>query len=220
VPDVTATHPASDLTPKTAKGNRTRALLKASARDVFGRQGFTSARVSDITTGAQMSSGIFYRYYADKDAVRDELLSDLLSDVVSFARESWEPADPMRSVLRTTEKYLSFYRDNRDLYKIMIEVAQHQPRVRAQWIDAREEFYRRIGRMLRRAQDQGVARSDMDCELAAVLLGGMTEYYAYMWFVEERSSDLDIAAVAAEITNLWERGAFGIGRLSPPVEHA
>jgi AcrR family transcriptional regulator len=208
------------LTPKTAKGNRTRALLKASARDVFGRQGFTSARVSDITAGAGMSNGIFYRYYTDKDAVRDELLSDLLRDVVGFARESWEPSDPMRSVLRTTEKYLTFYRDNRDLYKIMIEVAQHQPQVRAQWVEAREEFYRRIGRMLRRAQDQGIARADMDCGLAAVLLGGMTEYYAYMWFVEERSSELDIPAVAQQITDLWERGAFGAGTLSSPVDHA
>jgi len=218
VPDVVTSEPATALTPKTAKGNRTRALLKSSARDVFGRQGFTSARVSDITAGAGMSNGIFYRYYTDKDAVRDELLSDLLTGVVSFARDSWEPTDPMKSVLRTTEKYLTFYRDNRDLYKIMIEVAQHQPQVRAQWINAREEFYRRIGRMLSRAQDQGIARAGMDCDLAAVLLGGMTEYYAYMWFVEDRGSSLDIPAVAQQITDLWERGAFGSGPFVPPSE--
>lgn len=198
----------TDLTPKTAKGNRTRALLKASAREVFGRQGFKSARVSDITAGASMSSGIFYRYYADKDAVRDELLSDLLKDVVAFARDSWDPNDPLRSVLRTTEKYFTFYRDNRDLYKIMIEVAQHEDQVRVKWVAAREEFYRRIGRMLRRAQDQGVGRRDMDPDLAAALLGGMTEYYAYMWFVEERSSEVDIPTVAREVTNLWAYGAF------------
>jgi hypothetical protein len=88
-------------------------------------------------------------------------------------------------------------------------------------VDAREEFYRRIGRMLKRAQDQGLARRDMNSELAAVLLGGMTEYYAYMWFVEERSSELDIPTVALQITSLWERGAFGGDPLAPPpVEHA
>ncbi|MCW2601118.1 MAG: hypothetical protein JWM02_2947 [Frankiales bacterium] len=197
-----------DLTPKTAKGNRTRARLKASAREVFGRQGFKSARVSDITAGAAMSSGSFYRYYADKDAVRDDLLSDLLKDVVAFARDSWEPTDPMRSVLRTTEKYFTFYRDNRDLYKILIEVAQHEEHVRRQWIAAREEFYSRISRMLKRAQAQGLGRPDLDPDLAAALLGGMTEYYAYMWFIEDRPSDLDILTVADQVTRLWAHGTF------------
>jgi len=197
-----------DLTPKTAKGDRTRASLKAAAREVFSRQGFKNSRISDITAEAALSSGSFYGYYADKDAVCDELLSDLLKDVVTFARDNWEPSDPTRSVLRTTEKYFTFYRDNRDLYKLLIEVAQHKDDVRAKWIQAREEFYQRISRMLRRAQDQGLARTDINPDVAAKLLGGMTEYYAYMLYVEDHGSDLDIPTVAHEVTQLWGYGVF------------
>jgi len=192
----------------TAKGNRTRGLLKSCAREVFSRQGFQSARISDITELAEKSSGIFYRYYADKEAVRDELLSDLLREVVGFARDSWDPSDPLRSVSNTTEKYFTFYRDHRDLYKLVIEVSQTEDHVRAQWIAAREDFYTRISRMLRRAQELGVARADMEPDLAATLLGGMTEYFAYMWFVEQRPCEQDIPTVAAEVTQLWAQGAF------------
>jgi len=216
---MTLHYPNVDLTPKTAKGDRTRALLKASAREVFGRKGFKNSRISDITAEAALSSGSFYVYYADKDAVCDELLSDLLQDVVTFARDNWEPSDPSRSVLRTTEKYFTFYRDNRDLYKLLIEVAQHKDDVRAKWIKAREEFYQRISRMLRRAQDQGLARADMNPDLAAALLGGMTEYYAYTWYIENHGMDLDIPTVAQEVTQLWASGAFLPTTLGPRTKH-
>lgn len=196
------------LVPKTEKGNRTRALLKASARAVFGKQGYANARIADITAQAKLSQGSFYRYFVDKDDVLIELLDDLLHEVVNVARESWTAENPLHSVRVTTEKYLSFYEVNRDLYAILIEVAQSNEQVRAMWLQARDEFYTRIARMIRRAQAEGIAHQEMDPGLAAVLLGGMTEQYAYACYVERRALDVELPAVVTQISLLWAHGLF------------
>jgi enoyl-CoA hydratase/carnithine racemase/AcrR family transcriptional regulator len=201
----------SELQPRTQKGNRTRALLKTSARKAFGRNGYGNARISDITSEAKLSQGSFYRYFADREAVLYELLEDLLRDVVEFARESWSAADPARSVRTATKKYLDFYRENADLYAMLIEVAQSDPRVRQMWSDARDVFYRRIARMVTRAQARELADASLDPEFIATLLGGMTEQYAYTCFVEGRYSSLSLDEIVEQMSLVWARAIFREG---------
>jgi enoyl-CoA hydratase/carnithine racemase/AcrR family transcriptional regulator len=200
-----------DLQPRTEKGNRTRAVLKASARKVFGRNGYGNARISDITSEAKLSQGSFYRYFTDKEAVLNELLEDLLRDVVDFARDSWSSSDPARSVRSTTQKYLSFYQENADLYAMLIEVAQSDPRVRQMWIEARDVFYQRIARMISRAQSAGLADPALDAEFVATLLGGMTEQYAYASFVEGRPSTLSFDEIVSQMSRIWAHAIFREG---------
>ncbi|HEY0903024.1 MAG TPA: enoyl-CoA hydratase-related protein [Marmoricola sp.] len=199
---------AGPLPPRTEKANRTRALMKASARTVFGRAGYGSARISDITAQAKLSQGSFYRYFADKEAVLHELLEDLLRGVVDFARESWSAAEPARSVRVTTRKYLQFYRDNADLYRLLIEVAQTDSRVRHMWGEARDVFYARIARMITRAQEQDLAPPELNPEFIAMLLGGMTEQYAYACYVEGRYASLPLDDVVDQISLVWANAIF------------
>ncbi|MGC9671397.1 enoyl-CoA hydratase-related protein [Planosporangium sp. 12N6] len=198
----------ADLQPRTQKGNRTRSLLKTSARNVFGRIGYGHARVSDITSEANLSQGSFYRYFTDKEAVLMELLEDLLRDVVAFARDSWLPTEPTRSVYTTTRKYLTFYEKNADLYAMLIEAAQREPRVREMWIQARDVFYHRIARMITRAQAEGLADPSLDAEFTATLFGGMTEQYAYACFVEGRPSSLSFDDVVTQMSRIWANAIF------------
>ncbi|WP_269304990.1 enoyl-CoA hydratase-related protein [Aeromicrobium sp. HA] len=205
---VSANEAGPDLTPRTTKGTRTRAVLKGSARTVFGRTGYSSARISDITSEAKLSQGSFYRYFPDKEKVRNELLEDLLRDVAAVARASWSPEEPTRSIWATTVRYLEYYRENADLYALLVESSQSDLDVRQMWLDTRQVFYDRIAHMIRRAQKEGVADPGIDAAFTAALLGGMTEQYAYSNFVEGRQGGLDSDAAADEITRVWSRAIF------------
>jgi enoyl-CoA hydratase/carnithine racemase/AcrR family transcriptional regulator len=205
----TASGPDAPPQPRTQKGNRTRALLKSAARSTFARSGgYSSARISDITTQAKLSQGSFYRYFPDKEGVLHELLEDLLNEVVEFAREHWSAADPEKSVRATTQKYLEFYRDNADLYRLLIEVAQTDAHVRRIWGEARDAFYVRIARMITRAQDEGIAPRDLDPGFIAALLGGMTEQCAYACFVEGRFSSTPMEQLVDQMTKVWTSAIF------------
>lgn len=58
---------------------RTETALKAAARVVFARQGFLSAKISDITAEAGRAAGSFYNHFASKEAVLEALLTDWIT---------------------------------------------------------------------------------------------------------------------------------------------
>jgi hypothetical protein len=79
------------------------------------------------------------------------------------------------------------------------------------WIEARNIFYRRIARMITRAQDVGLADPSLDAEFTATLFGGMTEQYAYACFVEGRPSSLSFEDVVAQMSRIWANAIFREG---------
>nr|WP_246331248.1 TetR/AcrR family transcriptional regulator [Saccharopolyspora hordei] len=178
------------------------------ARTVFGRSGFAASRVADIAAEAGMSSGAFYRYYADKREALVELLTGLLQGLFEQSRAKWNPADAVESVVITTERYFRYYADNADLFRVLHETAQTDPEIEAMQAESRRGFHDRIIRMARRGIERGVLRPDLDPELSAAFLGGMTEHYAYTRFVLRRYPDRDITEVSRELTAFWARGAL------------
>lgn len=194
--------------PKTSKGRGSKAALLEAARAVFGRDGFAAARVSDIAARASMSNGAFYRYYTDKRGVLTELITRLLAELYDESRARWDARAPIDSVVLTTERYLRFYERNRDLFRVLHETMQTDPEIEAMQAETRRHFHERIVRMIERGSQRGFIRPNLDPELGAALLGGMTEHYAYTRFVLDRYPDQDLAKVSDELARLWAYGAF------------
>ncbi len=70
--------------PRTPEANQRireaqRAKILESARRVFARKGM-DATITDIATEAQMSLGLAYRYFADKEAIVSELVKQTVPD--------------------------------------------------------------------------------------------------------------------------------------------
>jgi AcrR family transcriptional regulator len=200
------TIPVAD--PRTKKGRGSKEALLQAARVVFGRDGFAAARVADIADAAGMSTGAFYRYYTDKRAVLIELITLLLAQLYDQSQARWSAQRPADSVLVTTERYFRFYERNADLFGVLHETIQIDPEIEAMQAASRQHFHRRIVRMIERGLRQGLLRSELDPELGAALLGGMTEHYAYYRFVLHRYPERDLGQVSQELASLWALGAF------------
>jgi AcrR family transcriptional regulator len=69
--------------------SRTRAALVASARRVFGRDGFHGANLATIAREAGLTKGAVYSNF---DGKADLFLAVLDDDMASFEPESWDPA--------------------------------------------------------------------------------------------------------------------------------
>ena len=71
-----------------------RAKILESARSVFARKGM-EATITDIATEAQISIGLAYRYFADKEAIFSELVKQIIpADSVGFQRLLEMPGTP------------------------------------------------------------------------------------------------------------------------------
>lgn len=197
-----------DVEPKTRKGRESKRALMKAARAVFRDHGFAYARVSDMAAQAGMSNGAFYRYFVDKHDVLMALLDELSQEMYEMSREPWQPGDPQHSVRETTQRYFELYRDNADLMRVEIEAAQTEPVVRDLWQGSRNMFYRRIARSLRRGQEQGIVRRELDADLAASLLGGMTEHYAYLQYVLNEQPNRSTKMLAEQVALIWASGVY------------
>lgn len=202
--------------PKTDRGHRMKAKLLRAARRVYARDGFAAARIVDIVAEAEASAGTFYRYFDDKHAALMALLEGLFADFYHLSRSPWQSSNPTLSIFITTRRYFEVYRDNGDLMKLLLEVAQTDDEVRDLWNRSRARFLGRIELALTRGQEEGVIRKPLDCKLCASLLGGMTEQFAYMSFVLRLEPDRSLDEITEAVVDLWTRATF----VSPSSEPA
>jgi AcrR family transcriptional regulator len=91
--------------PRTPEANQRireaqRARILESARSVFARKGM-EATITDIAAEAQISLGLAYRYFADKDAIFNELVRELVpADLSGFQRLMEMPGTPGKRLAR------------------------------------------------------------------------------------------------------------------------
>lgn len=195
-------------TPPTKKGQNARQRLLDAGRDVIGAAGYGAARVVDITSKAGLSQGAFYRYFKDRHELLVVLLEEMLAEAFAEARAPWDARRPSESVRLTTIRYFDFYQRNRGLMRTMVETAQSDPIVRDIWNRSRTAFYQRFSRALVKGVQSGTIRDDLDLEVAAELLGSMSEFYAFQRFAlnDHDLKPAEPADVANVLTEIWSKG--------------
>jgi AcrR family transcriptional regulator len=194
--------------PPTTKGRSTRQRLLSVATSLFAEKGYSRVRVADIAAAAGLSPAAFYRYFNDRHELMLTLLQQLTAEAFDFVRVPWRSDDPMYSVLRSTQLYFEFYAGHRALFGLLVELSQTDPEVARIWADSRRLFYSRIAVSLRREVRAGRLRVDVDVDVAAELLGSMTEFYAFQRLVLSDGvvKDVPLDESANALARIWTSG--------------
>jgi AcrR family transcriptional regulator len=165
--------------------DKRRQILDAAVR-VFARQGFHSARVSDIADEAGVAYGLVYHYFPSKDEVLNELFSVrwslLLAAIDEIDRSDASPRDKLASVAGFI---VDSYRYDPELMKVIIvEVTRaansfgrtHLPEIRT--------AYNSIARIVAEGQERGAFRRDIDPIFASMSFYGAIEQLLSGWIFE------------------------------------
>lgn len=190
----------------TPRAQRTRAALLASARTHFERDGFYSARITDIADGAGVAHGTFYTYFDSKETIFLALVDAIIAELF---HENGEPRsarhqanlDPIERVARTNREYLTVYRDNGRLIAIWEELASRHEGAKARLDLGLQRFVNRSEHQIARLQSDGRADRELDPHYAARALTGMVWRFAYMWF--SQGIEYDFEKAVANLTRLW-----------------
>ena len=153
---------------------------------VFARQGFHSARVSDIADEAGVAYGLVYHYFPSKDEVLNELFSVrwslLLAAIDEIDRSDASPRDKLAAVAGFI---VDSYRYDPELMKVIIvEVTRaansfgrtHLPEIRT--------AYDSIARIVAEGQERGAFRRDIDPIFASMSFYGAIEQLLSGWIFE------------------------------------
>ena len=194
--------------PPTPKGRDSRRRLLSAATSLFTERGYAGVRITDITVAAGLSQGAFYRYFKDRRELMLALMQDLTAEAFEFVRVPWDEQDSMDSVLRSTQLYFKFYADHRALFGLLVELGQTDPEAGRIWASSRRAFYARIAQSLRRGIEAGRLRAGLDADVAAELMGSMTEFYAFQRFVLNDGvvKDVPVEDGARALAEIWTSG--------------
>jgi len=196
------TAPPLPAEPLTARGARTRDALVQAARKVFERDGFLSARVTDIADAAGVAHGSFYTYFKDKKEILAAVLAELQEEMLHprLSRTALDD-DPASAIEEANRLYLEAYRGNAGLMALLDDMAAIDEDFLRLRRERTEAFVSRNARAIRRLQKQGLADPELDPEIAALAISSMVSRTAYAAFVWQEDADFD--AVLRTVTRLW-----------------
>jgi AcrR family transcriptional regulator len=75
---------------------RSKAALKQALLELMGQKSFTSISITEIVELANYNRGTFYTHYETKEALLDEIISDLIEDLLQSFRAPYEKTDVFR----------------------------------------------------------------------------------------------------------------------------
>jgi len=199
------------LTDRSVTIDKRRVLLEAAVH-VFARRGYHAARVGDIAEEAGVAHGLLYHYFSSKEEVLETIFRETWSDLLAAVRDVEESGEPAREQIRQVAAILlRSWRRDPDLVRVLVREVTRSPEL-GRRVGEIGEAFAAIERIVRRGQDAGELRDDLDPRLASAILYGAIEEILTGWVLELLPDD-DAAVARAEQT-IAEVVGGGLGALS------
>ncbi|MEU9021216.1 TetR/AcrR family transcriptional regulator [Actinomadura sp. NPDC048394] len=172
------------ITPRSKRGVRTRNALIQAAREVFERDGYLDARITDISKAAGAAAGSFYTYFNDKEEIFAALVEQVQEEMLHpHLRERTGVSDPRGVIEAANREYLQMYRRNARLMALFEQVAQINENFHRLRLERGTAFAERNAKMIQELQERGQADASIDPLVTAYALSAMVSRMAYMVFV-------------------------------------
>jgi AcrR family transcriptional regulator len=169
----------------TAAVDKRRVILDAAVR-VFARQGFHTCRVSDIADEAGVAYGLVYHYFSSKEEILDTLFLERWDVMLSAITET-DASDrsPREKLYAIATFIVESYRHDPDLMKvIVVEVTRAANTFGRTHLAKIREAYEQIAGIVAEAQREGLFRSEVTPEFAALAFYGLVEQVLTAWIFE------------------------------------
>lgn len=168
------------------KKERTRHEIYRTAMELFAQRDYDGVTVEDICAGADVAKATFFAHFENKAALIrafNEQLTEKIAADLAYHEGTAEEA------LQTIIGHLSQEGENNSpVLKKMYREFLVQPELPARAHDANRSFIDLIITIIRKGQEKGEFRTDVQAELAAVSListwGAVTA-----WWVESQEND-------------------------------
>ena len=160
-----------------------RRIILDAAVVVFARQGFHSARVSDIADEAGVAYGLVYHYFGSKDEVLDTLFLERWNVLLDAIHQVDRVADAPREKLRSVTGFIvDSYGHDPDLMKVIIvEVTRAANSFGRKHLAKIREAYDGIADIVAEGQEAGSFRADITPQFAAMAFYGAIEQVLTGW---------------------------------------
>ena len=186
--------------------DKRRLLLEAAVR-VFARRGFHAARVGDIAEEAGVAHGLLYHYFSSKEEVLETIFRETWADLLAAVRDVEESGEPAQEQLRQVAAILlRSWRRDPDLVRVLVRGVTRSSELDRRVGDVGDAFAA-IERIVRRGQESGELRPELDARLTSVIFYGAIEELLTGWVLELLpDSDEDVARAEQTVVEIVSGG--------------
>ncbi len=177
-PMVTVHHSSEALSEsrENSRKNRREQILDAAIK-VFAKNGYHGSRVADIASEAGIAYGLVYHYFRNKEEILRSIFEQrwggFLNALEGIAAEEKSAEDKLLSVAALM---LDAYRVRPDWVKVLVIEIQRSSRfTEPGQLRAVGELFRVVGGIVRRGQETGELRGDVDPDIASSVFIGALE---------------------------------------------
>lgn len=194
---------ATTARPTTDKSRRTRDEILSAARTCFARHGYATTTVEHIVDEAGLSRGSFYTYFESKVHVFRHLAAridrQIAEQVATLSPTAKSGA--YENLLASNRNYLRIVAANADLYRLVDEMAAHDPDIAKARLASHQRHVGRVADTIRRWQRSGKADRTIDVDITSAALVSMLSGFARWMHLEGDAFDED--AAATRLTDMW-----------------
>ncbi len=171
----TVVHPGRRSSATTAANSERRAEILAIAAEIFARKGFQNTTVREIADASGILSGSLYHHFESKEAILDELLStmvtDLCADYRTVVAAGDDPVTTLRNLVHQQFRALVQHRAAITTATNDANLLRELPRF-GHLDEANREIADLWAGVLRQGVEQGLLRGDLDPHLQWAFIRG------------------------------------------------
>jgi TetR/AcrR family transcriptional regulator, fatty acid metabolism regulator protein len=182
--------------PAVSQEEKRRQILEAAVR-AFARKGYHACRVGEIAEEAGVAYGLVYHYFGSKEEVLQTIFRETWTQMLARIGELEAEGDPPHEQVRkVTALILRTWIRDRDLVRVLVREVTRSPEQLQQQIDEIGHAYEALERIVRRGQESGEFRREIDPQLAATVFYGALEEVLTGWVMGQLPSGEDEVAKA------------------------
>ena len=194
------------MTDSSLATDKRRLLLEAAVR-VFARRGFHAARVGDIAEEAGVAHGLLYHYFSSKEEVLETIFRETWADLLAAVRDVEDSGEPAQEQLRQVAAILlRSWRRDPDLVRVLVRGVARSSELDRHVGNVGDAFAA-IERIIRRGQEAGELRPELDARLTSVIFYGAIEELLTGWVLELLpDGDEDVARAEQTVVEIVSGG--------------
>jgi AcrR family transcriptional regulator len=177
------------------QADRRRQILAAAVK-VFAEKGFHSSRVGDVAEEAGIAYGLVYHYFQSKEDLLETIFRTTWTEMLARVREVEAARVPASEAVRqVTALLLRTWRRDPDLVRVLVREVTRNQHVQ-QEIEEITEAMETLEGIIRRGQESGEFRQELDAKLSAAVFYGALEEILSGWVLgqlPDRDEDINRA---------------------------
>lgn len=187
---------------------RTREKLKIATRVALNEIGFHRMRVQDITEGAGVAAGLFYRYFSDVREIVREICEDFMDGLNAVTRNLPALAHPYDQIFERHTLAVEMFSNNPGIIRCLFQHDDDFPEFGQVWKAAAHEWNLQVADILK----SHASMPSEQAEHMAYVLGAMTEGVFFQYLIRHTKDLFDMGRepkdIAEIIAIMWYRTIF------------